>query len=638
MQHESRPDRKRLLETVDDAHRFAQTFAKAIEEHPLLLYHAALPFSPFRSRIYQTHHDPHAFPVLLKGHTQTWSPQLLVVGGKDIAVSALAVSPDGNQVACGGFDSTIRVWDTTSGVEIFQPLRSQHTWILSLAYSRDGTRLASCEYHALRLWDTTNGLEVLKILFPDDMSNYTQLYGYRQFPHAAVFTPDGSHIISGSNTGLIQIWDSCTGAEAAPAMRGHTDAVVSLSTSPDEARIVSAANDRTIRIWDTTLGIEILPTLQVPGYRMLFVSHRLNGTIISISTDALRVWDANSGLLIRTLPGDISSAAVSPNGTQVSTACGDNSIKILDTDTGAEVLPLLRGHKAFISALAYSPDGSKIISGSHDGTVRIWDASRAGECDCDTAGHRNAVFRTIFSPDGSRIVTLSSDSIIIWDAESGLELFPPLLAIKPESMYSAAFSPDGTRIVCISLSPLSGGTIQVLNLRAGLVMMSTKFYLHRMLYTSWSAEFCPEGNRILLYGQERILIIDVQSGAQLFAASFPENLQDDSARFSSDGTAIITFSNKGPSRAWKLTADFLTPQSEPVFACPSSHRYEPSLISLNTNADLNGWVFNSETKGAVSKLPPEIYYTSTDSYGPSLAVGTKSGGVIIMRFPGSGNK
>lgn len=603
-----------------------------IEEHPLLVYYSALPFSPIHSGIYQTHHDHHIFPALLKGYRHTWSSQLLVMGGKEISISALAISPDGSRVACGAFDSMIRVWDTTSGAEIFRPLQGHRIWILSLTYSRDGSRLASCGNDGtLRIWDNINGQEVLQISFPSGRS------GDKQFPCSAAFTPDGSHVVSGSNKGLIQTWDSYTGTETSPAIRGHTDVVVSISISHDGTRIVSGADDRTIRVWDTTLRVEILPTLQVPGARALFASLLTNGTIVSVSADTLRILNASTGSCIMMLQTDgIASAAVSPNGAQVSIAYNDNSIRILDTETGTEVLPPLQGHKARVSALAYSPDGSKTVSGSHDGTVRVWDAGRAGECNFDSSPHRGPVTHIIFSPDGSRIATLSSDSIIIWDAESGLEVLPPLPTIKPELMNSVAFSPDGTRIVSTCLSPLSSGTIRVLDLRTGLVTMSTKFYLLRMLYTSWSAEFCPEGHRILVYGHNRVLIIDVHSGAQLFAASFPEDLKDDSARFSSDGAAVVTFSNNGKtSRAWRITPDSLTPHWEIVPACPSSHRYEPSLIALSTSWGSQGWVLNLETKEVISKLPDEIYHTSTDSYGRSLAVGTKSGGVFIMLFPPS---
>ncbi|KIL58337.1 hypothetical protein M378DRAFT_15644 [Amanita muscaria Koide BX008] len=47
------PGRNDLRQLVYDAHRFAQYFSNTIEEHPLLIYVSALPFTPANTSIYQ---------------------------------------------------------------------------------------------------------------------------------------------------------------------------------------------------------------------------------------------------------------------------------------------------------------------------------------------------------------------------------------------------------------------------------------------------------------------------------------------------------------------------------------------------------------------------------------------------------
>lgn len=60
-----------MLELVYDATRFAGTFADSIEEHPLLVYYAALPFTPTSSRLYKLYNNTSSLPFLVSGAEQS---------------------------------------------------------------------------------------------------------------------------------------------------------------------------------------------------------------------------------------------------------------------------------------------------------------------------------------------------------------------------------------------------------------------------------------------------------------------------------------------------------------------------------------------------------------------------------------
>jgi eukaryotic-like serine/threonine-protein kinase len=77
----------------------------------------------------------------LRGHTQM--------------VQALACSPDGRRLATGSLDFTIKLWDTTTGEEVFT-LRGHTAGVLRVAFSPDGRRFASGSIdRTVRVWDTS---------------------------------------------------------------------------------------------------------------------------------------------------------------------------------------------------------------------------------------------------------------------------------------------------------------------------------------------------------------------------------------------------------------------------------------------------------------------------------------------------
>jgi len=90
--------------------------------------------------------------------------------------------------------------------------------------------------------------------------------------------------------------------------------------------------------------------------------------------NTIRVWDAASGALRRTLEGHttaVFSVAFSPDGRLLASASDDRTIRVWDAASGA-LLWTLEGHTDGVNSVAFSPDGRALASGSWDGTVRLW--------------------------------------------------------------------------------------------------------------------------------------------------------------------------------------------------------------------------------------------------------------------------
>jgi WD40 repeat protein len=162
-------------------------------------------------------------------------------------VITVAWSPDGSRIASAGADGNARVWEASTGRDVFvntfgfpHGFQKSDT-INSLAWSPNSTRIASgSNGKTVQVWDASNG---------------EQVYIYRGhfnaplgFVTTVAWSPDGTRIASGSDDKTVQVWDATNG-EHVYIYHGHNDFVTTVAWSPDGTRIASGSNDRTVQVW-----------------------------------------------------------------------------------------------------------------------------------------------------------------------------------------------------------------------------------------------------------------------------------------------------------------------------------------------------------------------------------------------------
>jgi WD40 repeat protein len=126
-------------------------------------------------------------------------------------------------------------------------------------------------------------------------------------------------------------------------MQGHDRSVTTLHFSPDESHIVSGSSDRTVRVWDLNTGIQV-HTLSGHLEAVYSVVYSLDGVhIASASEDqTVRIWDSFSGEQIHhfiesTCPTSIS---FSPDGIHLTTRYEDDSVSLRHVLSGRELCTL----------------------------------------------------------------------------------------------------------------------------------------------------------------------------------------------------------------------------------------------------------------------------------------------------------
>src|SRR5262249_48073507 len=74
-----------------------------------------------------------------------------------------------------------------------------------------------------------------------------ELRGHTDQIYSAVFTRDGSTLLTASDDGTARVWNLADGS--AITLRGHDDDVYRARFSPDEQFAVSASLDGSLRVW-----------------------------------------------------------------------------------------------------------------------------------------------------------------------------------------------------------------------------------------------------------------------------------------------------------------------------------------------------------------------------------------------------
>jgi WD40 repeat protein len=298
--------------------------------------------------------------------TEVWQNVQLVrtLDGHDGTVESLVFSPDSKMLSSGGSDNDgkIKLWWVRTGTQI-DSLRAHRTAVNALVLSPDGETLVSCsDDSGINLWNwktgsytrtllehssnvlalavsadnqtlISGGLDGIRVW---DLRSQRPRYTLARFDaQTYALAANGDILASGGKNGLIKLWNLNAGTEI-NSWLGHSNTISALVFAPDGQTLVSGSYDRSVKVWERGSGKLLYHLLGHTDKIQAIAIHPSGQILASASRDGIRLWNLQTGELLRFL----------------SSADG--------------------GHKDWVRSLAFSPDGLTLASGGFDKKIMLW--------------------------------------------------------------------------------------------------------------------------------------------------------------------------------------------------------------------------------------------------------------------------
>jgi len=176
-----------------------------------------------------TRQDPYV--ASMEHHTDWVNDIVLTCGGK-ILLSASS-------------DTTVKVWNAHRGF-CMSTLRTHKDYVKTLAYAKHKEQVASGGLDKqIFVWDVNTLTALTSTRNTVTASNVN---GSKCSIYSLAMNESGSVLVAGSTEKVLRLWDPRTG-EKFRKLKGHTDNVKSLIMNADGTQIVSASSDGSIRLW-----------------------------------------------------------------------------------------------------------------------------------------------------------------------------------------------------------------------------------------------------------------------------------------------------------------------------------------------------------------------------------------------------
>lgn len=507
-------------------------------------------------------------------------------------VTCIGFSPDGQSIAAGSEDHTVKLWDTASGDELVTLVG--HTGSINgLAFGPDRKWLAtSADDGTIRVWDISTGATLAVLVSFRGGRDWIRITGdhfdgtiggegqisleqanpsneaLKKLRDPKAFWSALSARASWNSTGhepnaaLVVRLEALGGTESTEVKQRRLKLRILVAGGTNAVREVQLLqNGAPVRIWSRDLKFDHEGSIDLQEVVFLENGKNRFGAVVIGSfgrRNTAKELDLKADSLAPEITVQVGNASqvydvkFSPKEPLIAAGGGDRAIVLWDPVLRRQLRRLV-GHSGIVNRLAFSPDGRLLASASSDKTVMVWEVA-TGRRLRTLSGHGGSVFAVAFSPNGKLLATGSEDTTVgLWDVMSGREIRS--LEGHTGFVSQVGFNPDGTVLASAGLDK----TIRLWDVATGR-------HLHTLTGHSMpvaALAFSPDGH-VLVSGAQfgTIKFWDVATGKNLrtWERALKFDVADERKPFLLDD---IVFS---PSGRWVVTAEGLgLDQSIPIW-------------------------------------------------------------------------
>lgn len=491
---------------------------------------------------------------------------ILQAGRDDPEIEHVAFSPGGRYVVTRESASS-RLWHVQDGTRVpgFDTESFHHVlsfsggakYILTLGFTSSAPAIWSAEGPQYRFTLRGHGAEV----------------------HDTAFAAGEDLVATASEDGTARVWE-LSGGTLVAVLEGHAGPVTHAEFSADGRKVLTAGVDGVPRLHDLEPGgaVERIPGAAPPGIsadgRVVQVEERRTrivdplggrdsvelddaaaaplealitpaGAVVARGGDAVSVFDARDGRLLRTLGTgeNVVGLRVSRDGARILAVTASGTAVVWGLDDG-RVLLRAGGGERRVRGAELSADGRRVITTEESvrddrgqttttplSDARVWDvdAGPAAEPRVVLAGHERYVDAAAFAPDGERALTVSADGMVrLWEGPSARPIATLGGGRVPGT--AASFSPDGSLVLTVH----SDRTVRVWSVTTARLAVVLKGHANAV----WAAAITDDNRHAVTLDRDALSLWELAGGQLIWRFSQPA-ASAVSLSVSSDGLRVL---------------------------------------------------------------------------------------------------